>query len=91
VCTASTPVGLTEASKLVDLLVDALRDTASSGRVETSTSGIAARPTGALLRMVRRLRPGLASISAFPMDLYRARASGAGQTPLPEGRNRDTS
>jgi hypothetical protein len=65
VCTASTPVRLPEASKLIDLLVDALRQVAELPHSSCSDQG-QGRP---LDRMREWLRPGLRAVSRLPRQL----------------------
>jgi hypothetical protein len=58
VCMASTPVGLTESTKLIDLQVRALSDVASRRLPAADTS----RSPSLLERVRRRLRPRLADV-----------------------------
>lgn len=68
VCVASTPLGLTEAARMIGLLVGALQDTAAAGlrAAETSPAGSARRRPGPLGQLVerveRRFRPRMAQI-----------------------------
>ena len=65
VCTASTPVRLPEASKLIDLLVDALRQVAELAH----TSRPDQRQGHPLDRMRHWLRPGLGAVRRLPRQL----------------------
>jgi hypothetical protein len=58
VCMASTPVGLTESAKLIDLQVRALSEVADRHVPPVVLSG----PSGPLERLRRRLRPKLADV-----------------------------
>jgi hypothetical protein len=63
VCTASTPVPLAEASKVIDILVEALRDLAAS----PSSSSTRGRQRDSLVaRVMRHLRPTLARVTELP-------------------------
>lgn len=66
VCTASTPVRLPDASKVIDLLVGALRDAAErSPAVEVASDRRASR----FDRLLRRFGPTLAVIHRLPEEL----------------------
>lgn len=60
VCTASTPVGLPDASRLIELLVVALRDLA--GSATDFTPGTTPEWRRRIDSLVRRLRPATAEI-----------------------------
>lgn len=64
ICTASTPVKLPEASKIVDIVVSSLRDVAEA------VSGPVA-PSGPRLmdRWLKRARPPLAAVLRLPQRL----------------------
>jgi hypothetical protein len=65
VCTASTPVKLPEASKIVDIVVSSLRDVAEAAALAP------AAPAGTRLldRLLRRARPSLAAVLRLPQRL----------------------
>jgi hypothetical protein len=64
VCLASTPVSLQDATKLIGLIVGALKDAAaSSGAVPEA--GLSAQPPGVLGRFRQRFRPQLAQVIAL--------------------------
>ena len=66
VCTASTPVSLPEASRIIDLLVDGLRDAFS----QASGGQVARQPeTTRSARLLARLQPRTASIVELPRRL----------------------
>lgn len=66
VCTASTPVSLVEASKVIELLAGALRGLAH----EALTAQTSVRPDrGAVPGLLRRLRRGPAAVSELPRRL----------------------
>src|SRR5580698_8628806 len=65
VCTASTPVTLPEASKIIALVVSALRDVAETSAVRLSEA-TSAQPGGRIDRLLRRVRPHLATIARLP-------------------------
>ena len=80
VCTASTPVKLFEASKVIDLLVAALAELA---KVTSEASAQAERPTrwmgGPLAqRLLRRLRPAGGTVLRMASAARRDPASGTG-------------
>jgi hypothetical protein len=64
VCTASTPVKLPEASKIVDLVVSSLREVAEA----VSAPAPAGRPR-LLDRLLKRARPPLAAVLRLPPRL----------------------
>jgi hypothetical protein len=59
ICVASTPVALTDSTKLIDLQVRALSEIANRRFVSPAT---APAPTTAIDRLRRRLRPKLAQV-----------------------------
>jgi hypothetical protein len=67
-CTASTPVRLTEASRLIELLVGALRDMAEGAPRRPAAGG---KMSDRFERAWSRLQPNLAAVS----DLFSARRS----------------
>jgi hypothetical protein len=64
VCTASTPVKLPEASKIVDLVVSSLRDVAEAGSAPAPTG----RPR-LVDRLLKRAQPPLAAVLRLPQRL----------------------
>ena len=64
VCTASTPVKLPEASKIVDLVVSSLRDVAEAVPTPVAPSG-----PRLLDRLLKRARPPLAAVFRLPQRL----------------------
>jgi len=64
VCTASTPVKLPEASKIVDLVVSSLRDVA-----EAVPAPVAPSAPRLLDRLLKRARPPLAAVLRLPQRL----------------------
>jgi hypothetical protein len=64
VCTASTPVKLPEASKIVDLVVSSLRDVA-----ETVSAPVAPSGPRLLDRLLKRARPHLGAVLRLPQRL----------------------
>ena len=62
VCVASTPVALNDASRLIGLLVDALKDSAFRPAERPDSSPGAARAGGLLSRLRAWLRPQLAQV-----------------------------
>jgi hypothetical protein len=64
VCTASTPVKLPEASKIVDLVVGSLRDVA-----EAVPAPLAPSAPRLLDRFLKRARPPLAAVLRLPQRL----------------------
>ena len=64
VCTASTPVKLPEASKIVDIVVSSLRDVAEAASAPAPTS----RPR-LVDRLLKRARPHLAAVLRLPQRL----------------------
>jgi hypothetical protein len=75
VCTASTPVSLSEASRLIDLLVGALRDAVSSPREsEMNTSGEMTH-TSWLLDRFRAPRASIVEVRRRVQDEWRRRVA----------------
>lgn len=70
VCTASTPVSLPEASKLVELLVGALRDAAAAA----TGAGQSPNRGGPLGRLLGRLRPTRGTVLPLPVGRQARRA-----------------
>ncbi|HUC15557.1 MAG TPA: hypothetical protein VMS00_13990, partial [Acidimicrobiales bacterium] len=64
VCTASTPVKLPEASKIVDMVVSSLRDVA-----QVAASPVAPGTPRLLDRLLKRARPPLAAVLRLPQRL----------------------
>ncbi len=63
-CTASTPVKLPEASKIVDIVVSSLRDVAEAVSAAAPTT----RPR-LVDRLLKRARPPLAAVLRLPQRL----------------------
>ncbi len=66
VCTASTPVHLADASRVIELLVGALRTSAGDSTADRQSDRIG---TGALQRLLDRFRPDPASIRTSSRQL----------------------
>jgi hypothetical protein len=64
VCVASTRVPLEDASKLIGLIVGALREAAANPSADPGT-GLSAPPRGVLDRLRERFRPQLAQVIAL--------------------------
>lgn len=64
VCTASTPVKLPEASKIVDIVVSALRDVAEGASAPVARGG-----PRLMDRLLKRARPTLAAVLRLPQRL----------------------
>ncbi len=64
VCTASTPVKLPEASKIVDIVVSSLRDVAEAAPAPVAPSG-----TRLVDRLLKRARAPLAAVLRLPQRL----------------------
>lgn len=64
VCVASTPVPLEDATKLIGLIVGALKEAATSPRAVRG-SGLSTQPEGVLRRLRERFRPQLAQVIAL--------------------------
>jgi hypothetical protein len=68
VCTASTPVKLPEASKIVDIVVSSLRDVAEAAASPVAPGG--PRSVDRLVdRLLKRARPPLAAVLRLPQRL----------------------
>jgi hypothetical protein len=66
VCMASTPVRLLEASRVIDLIVGALRDLAETG---AAGAGVEGGPASWFDGLTGRFRPPLAAIRRLPGQL----------------------
>ena len=75
VCLASTPVSLEDATKLIGLIVGALKEAAISPS-GASGSDLQAPPVGILDRLRGRLRPQLAQVIALHDRLRHERSAG---------------
>jgi hypothetical protein len=64
VCTASTPVKLPEASKIVDIVVGSLRDVAEAASAPVAP--VAPGSPRLMDRLLRRARPTLAAVLRLP-------------------------
>lgn len=72
VCTASTPVKLPEASKVIEFLVGAFRDVAESA---TATKAAPETVPGLVDRLTKRFRPQLASVRRLRERVVFARST----------------
>ena len=83
VCVASTPVALSDSTKVIDLLVRALSEVADR-QLEAATTAAAPQPGRALDRLRRRLHPKLADVidasTRFRSKAHRPRATSSGRT-----------
>ena len=83
VCVASTPVALSDATSVIDLLVRALSEVADR-QLGAAAPAAAPQPRSALDRLRHRLRPKLADVidasTRFRSKAHRPRADSSGRT-----------
>jgi hypothetical protein len=78
VCAASTPVRLTEASRLIDLFVGALREVAEGATGRSGRQSTATKMSNRFEEALSRLRPTLAAVSNL-FSAERSHATGRRQ------------